>query len=207
MLETLPENVTYATQDESEVETTKNEREEESSSTESTIYVERENPGSLRVNAADNDVRSSFSGLDYSSLDNVWVLSINGATYNVLFPSTEDLKVVDGVLVNVGSSAITGVILGDRLSLNTYFQRTFTVLPLMGNNSQSSSYRYGAHGYITTYSPSTGQTLSQVQDYGDARVNSRGRFGSTWSSVQIIIIALLALQVLISFIGGLLRRG
>lgn len=59
MLETLPENVTYATQDESEVETTENEREEESSSTESTIYVERENPGSLRVNAVDNDVRSS----------------------------------------------------------------------------------------------------------------------------------------------------
>lgn len=207
MLETLPENVTYATEDESEVEITENERKTETSPEKSTVLAERETTSPIRVNASSDDTRASFSNLDSSGFDNVWVLSINGSTYNVLFPRTDDLKVIDGVLVNVGSSSITGVIIGDRFSLNTYFQRTFTVLPLMGSNSQSSSYRYGAHGYITTYSPSTGQTLTQVQDYGDARVNSRGRLGSSWSSVQVIIIALLALQVLISFIGGLLHRG
>lgn len=183
--------------------TTENERETE----ESTIMAQPELPPPAMVYASNSDTRASFSGLDYSRLDNVWVVNFNGRELKVLFPKTDDLKVIDGVLVNVGSNAISGVVLGNSLSLNTYMEQIYTVLPLNSSSAQNASYRYGAHGYLTTYSDGSGYNLTTTTNYGDVSVTSRGKFGSSWSSVQMIIIALLALQVLISFIGGLLKRG
>ena len=137
----------------------------------------------------------------------MWHLTINGEDYNVLFPKTEDLVVVDGVLVNIGSTNITGTVIGNSIDLSTYFRKTYTVMPLTGSTAQNNAYRYGGHAYLTTYSVSQqGYSLATVNDYGDAIVHSRGKFGSTWNSVNVIIIALLALQVLISFIGGLIKR-
>lgn len=202
MIETLPEQVTYG--EDTANETT---RETEKETDAPTVVAVPETSSPIRVNAADSSTRVSFSGLDYSQLENVWELTINGATYKVLFPKTEDLVIVDGVLVNIGTSNITGVVLGNTLDLSTYFQRTYTVLPLSGSGAQTNAYRYGGHSYLTVYSPGTGQTLASTQTYGDAMVVHSGKFGATWNSVNVVIIALLALQVLISFIGGIIRRG
>ena len=206
--ETLPEDLeTENTSEEVDYEKLYKELLEKQESETQEISFE-EIRGSVRVNAVDSDTRSSFSNLDSSRLVNTWDLTINGNSYKVLFPRTDDLVVVDGVLVNIGSSNIVGTVIGDTINLGTYFQKTFTVMPLTGSNAQNSAYRYGAHAYLTTYStPAQGYNLNTVVDYGDARVNSTGKFGSQWTSFNIVVIGLLALSVLISFIGGLLRRG
>lgn len=200
-METIPEEIT-----ESE-EVTQNERETEEETKQGTFVPEETIGSAYRINAADNSLRSSFSGVNTDRLTNVWTLSINGSQYKVCFPVTDNLVEVDGVLVNIGSSNITGVVVGDTMDLSTYFRRTFTIMPLSGNTSQNNAYRYGAHAYLSTYSQNSTTTLSVVNDYGDASVVQRAKIGSTWSSVNVIIVGLLALHVLISFIGGLLKRG
>lgn len=200
-METIPEEIT-----ESEEETLY-ERSTEEETREGKFVPEETSGSAYRINAADNSVRSSFTGVNTDRLANVWTLTINGSQYKVCFPRTDDLVEVDGVLINIGSSNITGVVVGDSMDLSTYFRRTFTVLPLSGNTAQNNAYRYGAHGYLSTYSQNSSTTLSVVNDYGDALVVHRAKLGSSWSGVNVIIVGLLALHVLISFIGGLLKRG
>lgn len=60
---------------------------------------------------------------------------------------------------------------------------------------------------MTTYSAGTSTSLQSSIQYGSASVSRAGKLASNWSTVNTVIIALLALQVLISFIGGLIRRG
>ena len=209
MLETLPdtaETETYIDSFESEVQFVDETRESERESEESTIVVEPAPTSEFRVATADANTRSSFNSIDTSRLDNVWTITFDGGSYRVLFPKTDDLVVVDGALVNIGSSNITGVVVGNSLDLTTYVQRTVTVLPLMGSNAQNTAYNYHAHAYMTYYTQGN-YGLNTTQTYGNISVSSRGRLGSTWSSVNVVIIGLLALQVLISFIGGLLKRG
>lgn len=209
MLETLPdtpETETYIDSFESEVQSNYETRASESETEEGTYLVEPAPTGEFRVATADASTRGSFSSVDTSRLDNVWTITFDGGSYKVLFPKTDDLIVIDGCLVNVGSSNITGVVVGNSIDLTSYMQRTVTILPLMGSNAQNTAYNYHAHAYMTYYSQGS-YGLNTTQTYGNVGVSSKGRLGSTWSSVNVVIIGLLALQVLISFIGGLLKRG
>lgn len=211
MVETLPDYAeTYIYEDitESEVQFNDDETKSFSESEESTRIFESETRGEFVVVASDVRAGANFSNLDISKLSNVWTVSFDGGSYQVLFPPTEDLVVIDGALVNIGSSSISGVVVGGSLDLTSYFQRVLTISPLNSSTSQTNALRYRAHSYMTLYTPTVqGTSFNTTVTYGNVGLVTRPKLGSTWSSVNVLIIGLLALQVLISFIGGLLRRG
>lgn len=180
--------------------------EEESSETE--IFLEEfENP---KNEAIVNDVTGyTVTRSDTRSLPdfrNVWKLTVDNTEYTVLFPDGSNLVVVNGKLYNRGSSTITGVILDNNFSDTSFFERTISILPLASSSTQNSVYRYGSRIYITTYSaPSQGYNLITSVNY--IQVSSVER-PSGWqlSSADLVICGLLLFSVLVSIIGGLLRR-
>lgn len=157
----------------------------------------------LSVSGSDQQLRAALSP---DAFKNLWTLSINGNEYRVLFPVGAELSVVDGKLVNLSSSNITGVIMDSSLSDSSYFNYTFTVLPFTSSSTQNTVYRYGARSYLTRYYTGTSQTnLVTDVSYSNASVIDRP-LGASFNRYQITIIVLLAAALVVSVIGGLIRR-
>lgn len=156
----------------------------------------------LSVSANNEQLRAALSPEDFK---NLWTLSINGNEYRVLFPVGSELSVVDGKLVNLSSSNITGVVMDSSLSDSSYFNYTFTVLPFTSSNTQTTVYRYGARSYLTRYYPNTANSLATDVSYYNASVVDRP-VGATFNRYQITIIIMLAAALVVSIIGGLIRR-
>lgn len=137
---------------------------------------------------------------------NLWKLTINSTEYSVLFPDGSDLVVVNGYLYNRGSSTITGVIIDNTFSDSSYFHKSISVLPLASNSTQNQVYRYGSRIYLTTFSRGASST-SLVTDVQYVQPTDVVR-PSGWKMSQegLVISALLLFSVLVSIIGGLLRR-
>lgn len=137
---------------------------------------------------------------------NLWKLTINDTEYNVLFPDGSDLVVVDGKIYNRGSNSITGVVIDSSFSDSSYFDQTITVLPLASSSTQNTVYRYGSRIYFTRYSQGASSTnlvtsVSYVQPDSVQRPS-----GWNLTPEGLVISGLLLFSVLVSIVGGLLRR-
>ena len=136
---------------------------------------------------------------------NLWKLSINQEDYNILFPANADLEVVDGKLYNVGTSSITGIVLDSSWSDSSYVHRTFTILPVSSSSTQTTVYRNGSRQYFTDYSPGTNNNLISTVSYIQSTVVERP-LGWSLTPKDWVICGLLLFSVLVSIIGGLVRR-
>jgi len=156
-----------------------------------------------------SDIRSnsikSRVALSREDMRNLWTVSIGSEEYNILFPAGACLSSIDGLLVNLGSNNITGVVIDDSLSDSTYFNKTFTVLPFTSSNAQTSVFRYGARSYLTDYYTSSTGTLQTSVSYTNAIVLDRP-VGWSLSPADLVICGLLLFSVLVSILGGLIRR-
>lgn len=137
---------------------------------------------------------------------NLWKLTIFNEEYNVLFPDGADLVVVNGQIYNRGTSTVTGVVIDSNFSETSYFRQSISILPLASSSTQNTVYRYGSRIYITTYSTGTSANnlvtnVTYVQPSNVVRPS-----GWQMSQEGLVISALLLFSVLVSIIGGLLRR-
>lgn len=180
---------------------------EESEESESEVFLEDLEVADpvrvLSVAANDEQLRAALSP---DAFKNIWTLSINGRDYKVLFPVGAELDVVDEKLINRSASNITGVVLDSSLSDSSYFNYTFTILPFTSSSTQNTVYRYGARSYLTRYYTGTSQTtLVTDVSYYNASVVDRP-VGATFNRYQITVIIMLAAAIVVSIIGGLIRR-
>lgn len=177
-------------------------------SSEATIYLEElsDPQEKIVVDYVNNYTGTKSRASNIPDFKNLWKLTINDTEYNVLFPDGSDLVVVNGKIYNRSSSSITGVIIDNTFSDNSYFQQSITVLPLASNSTQNTVYRYGSRIYITRFSQGTSSTslvtsVSYVQPSSVERPS-----GWSLSPEGLVISGLLLFSVLVSIIGGLLRR-
>lgn len=168
------------------------------------IYLEdvtEEAPVVVKSLNRSNDSRS----LGDSGFRNLWVISVNNTEYTVLFPDAADLEVVNGYLYNRSSSNITGIIIDNNFSDSSYIRRTITVMSLPASNTQTTVYRYGSRIYFTDYSPGTNNNLQSTVSYIHPEVVSRPS-GWSLSKADMLICGLLLFSVLVSILGGIIRR-
>lgn len=179
---------------------------EEEETTEYEVYLDSlESEDKIVVSDIRSNSIKSRAAISRSDLRNTWTLEIASIEYVVLFPEGADLISIDGLLVNMGTSNITGVVIDSSLSDSSYFNQTFTVLPFTSSNTQNTVYRYGARSYLTSYSPATGTTLQTNVSYVNADVVKRP-IGWSLSPADIVISGLLLFSVLVSILGGMIRR-
>lgn len=177
-------------------------------SSESQIYLEEfENPKSeIIVDSVDSYTAERSRAANIPDFRNLWKLTIGSSEYSVLFPDGSDLVVVNGKIYNRGSSTITGVIVDSNFSDSSYFRQSISVLPLASSSTQNTVYRYGSRIYITTYSQGTSSTslvtnVSYVQPSNVVRPS-----GWQLSQEGLVICGLLLFSVLVTIVGGLLRK-
>lgn len=175
---------------------------------ETQIYLEdlAEPEEQIRVQDITKLTYSESNRSNSPDFKNLWKLTINSTEYSVLFPDGSDLVVVNGNIYNRGSSTVTGVVIDSSFSDSSYFNKSISILPLASNSTQNSVYRYGSRIYLTTFSRGTSST-SLVTDVQYVQPTDVVR-PSGWQMSQegLVISALLLFSVLVSIIGGLLRR-
>lgn len=179
--------------------------EEESLPEETVRYLEEaisEEPVILDNISKFNDERSRAS---LPQFKNVWKISVNSEEYSVLFPNNASLEVVDGKLYNMGTSNITGIVLDNSFSDSSYIHRTFTILPLSSSSTQTTVYRYGSRQYFTDYSVNAQNNITSTVSYVQSSVINRP-IGWALNPADWIICGLLLFSLLVSIIGGLVRR-
>ena len=203
------DNLTVYYNGSSEAAETEEEKEEsteestEESSAEFLEDLERSTPTPLlELTSAD---RSGDRSVNYSDIKELWTVTLNNVEYKVLFPRNSELDIIDGVLVNRGSSNVTGAVIDSSFSDSQYIKDTITVVPLYSNSSQTQVYRYGSRSYITHYSPGQNNNLVTTVSYYPVEVVSRP-VGFSFTKEGITIIALLLGLLIVQFIGGLIRR-
>ena len=142
------------------------------------------------------------------SLASCYQLRISGTTYNAFFQTTDNLQVIDGKLINTGSSTIQALLsTSTTIDVDAWQQRYLSVLPLFGSSSNNSAYQYGSRCYITTYSASSSYNrLDSTTTYVQPDVLKEPKWGSDWSIPTVIIIFLLLVLVLFDMLGGIIRR-
>lgn len=175
-------------------------------STEEAIYIQSypsEEP--IEVVSVQSNTERSRASLSASDLRNLWTVKIGQTEYTVLFPDGADLYILDGYLINRSSNNITGVVIDSSLSTSSYFHYTITILPFASSNTQNTVYRYGSRSYLTEYSVGTGYNLATSVSYGDVKVVHRP-YGWSLSPSDLVICGILLFSVLVSIIGGLVRR-
>lgn len=177
-------------------------------SSESQIYLEEfENPKSeIIVDSVDSYTAERSRASNIPDFRNLWKLTIGTSEYSVLFPDGSDLVVVNGKIYNRGSSTVTGVIIDSNFSDSSYFRQSISVLPLASSSTQNTVYRYGSRIYITTYSQGT-STTSLVTNVQYVQPSDVVR-PSGWQLSQegLVICGLLLFSVLVTIVGGLLRK-
>lgn len=137
----------------------------------------------------------------------VYQVRISGNTYYAYFPVDSQLAVLDGSLVNLGSSNVSGALSQTgRLEIDSYHQMMLTVQPLLTTGSQSNAYRYGSRSYITTYTPGLNSTLSSTNSYVSVSVLDSPSPGSGWNQWELGVFVLLFALVIFNMIGAFLRK-
>lgn len=177
-------------------------------SSESQIYLEEfENPkNEIIVDSVDSYTAERSRAANIPDFRNLWKLTIGNSEYSVLFPDGSDLVVVNGKIYNRGSSTVTGVIVDSNFSDSSYFRQSISVLPLASSSTQNTVYRYGSRIYITTYSQGTSSTslVTNVQYVQPSDVVRPS--GWQLSQEGLVICGLLLFSVLVTIVGGLLRK-
>lgn len=138
---------------------------------------------------------------------NVYQCIINGVSRKVVFPSDVELSVVDGYLVNLNSSPVTGIV-DSGVSVSNFNQYYLTVNPLLSSSSNSNAWRYGSYAYLTEFyeDSSYGSTrLSSTNTYAVVSVEKIPRTGWNLSGFELTVLALLCAIVftrVVSIFGG-----
>lgn len=139
---------------------------------------------------------------------NVYHLSISGQEYSLFVPEDiETLMVLDGSIVNMGSSSVTGLLVANDGAVNVYSwqERFLTIQPLLTSSANNNAYRYGSRCYITTYSVGSGSSLTSTTTYVVPSVTSEPKPGHNFDSFQLFVCGALLLSLLFSLIGGIIR--
>lgn len=154
-------------------------------------------PLMLSVNNSDNLADNSY-----------YVLRSGSTLYYCFFPQGTVLGVSDdGFVYNPTSANIVGVYSTspDGIKLNSY-NNTITLQPLFTSGGNNYAYQYGSRVYLTTYRPSTGNSLSGTVSYvSNMQLESKPALGSGFSSYQIAVLGLLLLIAIVHIIRSVWR--
>lgn len=146
----------------------------------------------------------------FSDSDFIFTIDTGSREYRVLFPeSARDYLVVrDGILINLNSSNITGLILSsdDSAAINTYHSQYMTIVSFTSTSGNNAAYQYGSYAYITTYSQGNYGSLTSTQNYIRPSVTKKSAIFSGFTQFELIVMLCLGLTVLISFFGGIFRK-
>lgn len=111
----------------------------------------------------------------------------------VPYDSYKSLDVIDGKLVNVGSSSVTGRILydGEVLDVTKYDTYSYVLNPVYG--STSNVYRYGAFNYRRHYFVSSGSypSITYEDMYGNFLVDDVDVYYSSSERVYYLLMVIL----------------
>lgn len=163
------------------------------------------------------EVMAVAAGADVVSLPADHVVSykvrFNGNDYTAVFPvsAADSLSVSDGVLCNVGSSAVTGRLFTDGFDTGSYGDRYVTLNSVLSTSGNNNAYRYGSWSYVTSYYPNTGtgsSSLSSTVTYGNIYVVEEPGAFSSMTDFQVVmtgLILVLALCVFMMFVSGRYR--
>lgn len=195
----LPVQIVYPDEDSSSSE------DESESSIEIQYFEEATEAGDNIILNNVKSAKSVTASVSGPSFKNLWKIRVNGSEYSVLFPQNASLSVVDGKLYNIGSSSVSGSVIDSSFSDSDYIKRTFTILPVAGTSSQSTVHRYGSRQYFTDYSVGYNDSLSTSVYYVQADVVHRP-IGWSLSPAYLVVCGLLLFSILISILGGIVRR-
>lgn len=129
----------------------------------------------------------------------------NGTAYTAIFPlsAADSLAVSDGVLLNVGSSAVTGRLFKNSFDTGTYGQWYITLNSVLAANGNTNAYRYGSWSYLTAYSPYSGTSqtnLSSDVTYGNFYVVEEPAAFSDFDTFEVILLSLVVIGIVITII-------
>lgn len=156
-----------------------NEGDEKTSISDSTVYITDSNVVLLSPDGSgdENNVASlADSGLVSVPTDNciIYEVRILGNDYTAVFPISvaDSLTVSDGVLLNVGPSAITGRLFQGDFDTSTYGRYFCTLNSVLATSGNTNAYRNGSWSYLTEYVPSGNNypNLTGTNYYGDIYV-------------------------------------
>lgn len=162
--------------------------------------IEEEMPVISFLAAGDYDV-------DISSYSNLYTVSISGSEYTLFLPEGATVEVFDNYLVNVGSSAVSGLLLVDQSAdLASYHELILTLQPFYGTSGNTNAYRYGSWSYVTAYTPGTGTSLSGNQTYVQVEVLEHPKVFSDFTQPDLLVCGLLFLSVVLSVVKGVFGK-
>lgn len=155
------------------------------------------------VSLDDNRMLFDTSRSVTSNYKNVIVYSgsFNNYDCDIVFPysALQNLDVIDGKLVNVGVSSVTGKILydGDIIDPSDYDSYTYIVQPIYGTTTNVynyGSFNYRRHYYLQSYAG--GQRIASEDMYGNFFVDDyKVYYSSTERNYYLLLIILLSLGV------------
>lgn len=152
--------------------------------------------------------RAAPNRVQFNDSECIYTLKMNNTEYRVLFPEDALLEVVDGVLINRGSSNVTGVCLAtdDYLSVTSYSQYFVTIVPSTSTSGNTSIYRYGSNCYITYYYPGTNNNLLSTTTYSVPEVVAAPKLWSKLNFPTSAILLCCVILVVIEFFKGIFSR-
>jgi hypothetical protein len=186
------------------------ETETEVSTSEEVLFLPEVSENNISATSIRRAVSSrSSSGIVDLDSATCYKVTVAGQQFTAYFPDSAVLKVVDGYLVNMGSSVVTGLLIsGDSSSVDlaTYQDYYLTLNSVLSTGSNSNVYRYGGYSYLTHYYINGSYGLTSEQTYSLVQVNEQPSVGSEFSSFQIAVLGLLLFLCLVEVLGGVLRR-
>lgn len=176
----------------------------------STVYISNSNVY-IQPLPDDNDANSVayYGTADIVSLPSdrcvSYEVTINGTAFTAVFPlsAADSLAVLDGILCNVGSSAVTGRLFQDSFDTGAYGEYYCTLNSVLSTAGNTNAYRYGAWSYVTYYEPYSGTSqtnLSGSNTYCNIYVTESPSAFSEYTQFQILLVALLLVDIVVTII-------
>lgn len=147
------------------------------------------------------------ASVDLSNLSTCYKVDIDGTEYFAFFQKSDGLEVVDGHLINTGTSTLQAL-LSSSASVNpdTWQQKYLSVVPLFGSSGNNTAYSYGSRSYITTYYVGQYDRLTTSTAYVQPEVIKEPKLAADWSPYMLVVAFCLFTMLLIDLLGGILRR-
>ena len=147
------------------------------------------------------------ASVNLSDLSTCYKVDIDGTEYFAFFQKTEGLEVVDGHLINTGTSTLQAL-LSSSASVNpdTWHQKYLSVVPLFGSSGNNAAYSNGSRSYVTTYYVGQYDRLNTTTTYVQPEVVKEPKLASDWSPFMLVIAFCLISLLFIDLLGGILRR-
>lgn len=172
---------------------------EETSISDSTVYITDSNVVLLSPDGSEDESNvAAIADTDSISVptDNciVYEVRILGNDYTAVFPLSvaDSLTVSDGVLLNVGSSSITGRLFQGDFDTSTYGRYFCTLYPVLGTSGNTNAYRNGSWSYLTEYVPSGSSytNLTGTNYYGNIYVLEEASAFSGMNTTDLVFLSL-----------------